>query len=159
MLHPPDGTLSIFDVGGDDVGARALAAFRPSVNGQGYELWQVVNSKRPFTDSVEGCLAMREALESASRFTVTGLIANSHLIDDTTPDAVLEGWRLARDLSRQTGLPVRAVAVMDALADAADLAEIDAPLLRLHRYMLPPWLQRDDPDDRSQKATHGQNRD
>ena len=43
MLHPEEGTLSIFDVGGDDVGARALAAFRPSIDD--YELWQVVNSK------------------------------------------------------------------------------------------------------------------
>jgi hypothetical protein len=80
---------------------------------------------------------------------VTGLIANSHLIDETTPEAVMEGWRLAREVSRETGLPVRAVAVMGALADAAELAEIDAPILRLERHMLPPWLQRDAPDART----------
>lgn len=31
MLHPPAGTLSILDVGGDDVGARSLASFRTSI--------------------------------------------------------------------------------------------------------------------------------
>jgi len=145
MLHPPDGTITLFDVGGDDVGARALSAFRPAMGDAPYELWQVVNSKRPFTSTVEGCLTMRHALEAASRFTVTGLVANSHLIDETTPEAVLEGWRLAREVSRETGLPVRAVAVMGSMADAAALDEIDAPILRLERYMLPPWLQRDEP--------------
>ncbi len=144
MLHPPEGTVSIFDVGGDDVGARALSAFRPSVGAGGYELWQVVNSRRPFTGTLDGCLAMRRALEAASRFEVTGLVANSHLIDETTPDAVLEGWRLASEVSEKTGLPVRAVAVMDEMADLRELAVIDAPVLRLERYMLPPWLQRDE---------------
>jgi hypothetical protein len=148
MLHPPDGTISIFDVGGDDVGARALSAFRPAVADGDYQLWQVINSKRPFTGTVAGCLAMRTAIESASRFDVTGLIANSHLIDETTPEAVLEGWRLAREVSRETGLPVRAVAVMGALADAAELAVLDVPVLRLERHMLPPWLERADPGDR-----------
>jgi hypothetical protein len=147
MLRPPEGTITIFDVGGDDVGARALASFRTAVGDAGYELWQVVNSKRPFTSTVEGCLAMRQAMESASRFTVTGLVANSHLIDQTTPETVLEGWRLARGVSRLTGLPVRAVAVMHALADAAELRVIDEPLLRLRRRMLPPWLRHDDEAD------------
>lgn len=141
MLRPPDGTVSIFDVGGDDVGARALSAFRPALGDGPYELWQVINSKRPFTDTVEGCLAMRSALESASRFAVTGLLANSHLIDETTAQTVLEGWRLALAVSERTGLPVRAVAVMDGLVGTPALAPITAPLLALQRYMLPPWLR------------------
>ncbi len=140
MLHPVNGTLSIFDVGGDDVGARALAAFRPSIADGEYELWQVINAKRPFTDTVEGCLKMRRAIEEASRWKVTGLLVNSHLIDETTVDVVLEGWRLADAIRARTGLPIRAVAVMDRLADAPDFGVIDAPMLRLRRHMLPPWL-------------------
>jgi hypothetical protein len=155
MLQPPDGTVSIFDVGGDDVGARALASFRTSAGEAGGELWQVINPKRPFTGTVEGCLAMRQALESASRFAVTGLVANAHLIDQTTPDVVLEGWRLARAVSSRTGLPVRAVAVMGALASAPELSGIDAPILRLERRMLPPWLQVEEPEG----VLHGPNCD
>lgn len=139
MLHPPAGTISIFDVGGDDVGARALAAFRTSIADGDYQLWQVINAKRPFTDSVAGCLAMRRAIETASRFSVTGLLVNSHLIDETTPESVLEGWRLAQLVSRETNLPIRLVAVMDDLADAPELSVIDAPVLRLTRLMTPPW--------------------
>jgi len=142
LFHPPGETISLFDVGGDEVGARALASFRCSVQEGGYELWQVINARRPFTDSVAGCRRMRLELEAASRFQVTGLLVNSHLIDDSGPEDVLAGWQLARELSQEDGLPIRAVAVMDTLADAPELSEIDAPILRLTRRMLPPWLQR-----------------
>ncbi len=142
MLHPPEGTISIFDVGGDDIGARVLASMRPSIDS--YELWQVINSKRPFTTTTDGCLKMQRAVEQASRLKVTGLVANAHLIEETTPDAILEGWRLARDVSAKTGKPVRCVALMEELASLPGLEEIEAPLLRLRRHMLPPWIQRED---------------
>ena len=140
MLRPAEGMLSIFDVGGDDVGARALASFRTSIADGEYELWQVINAKRPFTDTVEGCLTMRRMIEDSSRWTVTGLIVNSHLIDETTVDVVMDGWRLAEAVRARTGLPIRFVAAMEHLAEAPALRDIDAPILRLRRHMLPPWL-------------------
>lgn len=147
MLHPPEDTVSIFDVGGDDVGARALAAFRPDIAEGEYELWQVINARRPFTDTVAGCLDMRRSIEAASRWTVTGLVVNTHLMDDTTAEVVMEGWRLACAVRSDTGLPIRAVAVMDHLAEALDRNAIDAPILRLRRRMLPPWLRPADHDN------------
>jgi hypothetical protein len=142
MLHPPAGAVSILDVGGDDVGARALASFRSGIAEGEYELWQVINARRPFTDSVAGCLDMRRSIEAASRWTVTGLVVNTHLIDDTTPDVVMDGWQLAAAVSAESSLPIRAVGVMGHVAAGLDAAAIDAPLLRMQRHMLPPWLQR-----------------
>jgi hypothetical protein len=141
MLHPADGLITILDVGGDDVGARALASFRTSIADGDYELWLVINAKRPFTSTVDGCLQMMRAVESASRWKVTGLLVNSHLIDETTVDTVLDGWGLAQAVRARTGLPIRLVAAMAHLADAPELAVVDAPILKLHRHMLPPWLQ------------------
>jgi hypothetical protein len=152
MLRPAEGVVTIFDVGGDDAGARALAAFRTSVNHGEYELWQVINAKRPFTDTVDGCLAMKRNIEQASRWTMTGLLANAHLIDETTVDTVLDGWRLAAAVCDRTGLPIRAVAAMARLADAPELQAIDAPILRLQRHMLPPWLQPAGPSTASGEA-------
>ncbi len=139
MLHPKDGTISVFDVGGDDVGARALASLRPRVRDGEYELWQVINAKRPFTDTVAGCLAMRQQIEKASRWRVTGWLVNTHLIDQTTPATILEGWRLGQAVATASGLPIRLVAVMHDLAGAPELADIDAPLLHMTRLMTPPW--------------------
>jgi len=142
MLQPPEGTLTIFDVGGDDVGARVLASLRGSV--ADYQLWQVINSKRPFTNTVEGCVQMRELVEAAARLNVTGLVANSHLIDQTTADVVVEGWELARDVATSTGVPVRCVAVMGELIKAPQIGRIVAPCLKMERHMLPPWTQPDE---------------
>jgi len=140
MLQPPEGVLTLFDVGGDEVGARVLASMRPRIIDGQYELWQVINSRRPFTGTVEGCLNMLREMELASRLRITGLLVNSHLIEQTTQDVVLEGWSLAREVAEKSGLPIRCVAAMEQLADAPEIAGIEAPLLRLQRHMLPPWL-------------------
>lgn len=147
MLHPPDGVITILDVGGDDVGARVLASFRTSVSDGQYQLWQVINAKRPFTDTVDGCLAMRQAIESSSRWTVTGLVVNSHLIAETTGDTIVDGWRLARSVADRTGLPIRFVAAMERFAQAPELGTIEAPLLFLRRHLLPPWLRPEPVED------------
>ena len=138
MLAPPAGTLSLFDVGGDDVGARVLGSLRGGVGPNGYELWQVINTQRPFTQDAAGCLAMRDAIEASSRMRVTGLVVNAHLMEETTPEVVLRGVEVAREVSRRSGLPVRFVAVMEALAPA--LRGLDEPVFAMKRQMLPPWL-------------------
>ena len=150
MLQPPEGVLTLFDVGGDEVGARVLASLRPRIVDGQYELWQVINSRRPFTGTVDGCLAMQREMELASRLRMTGLLVNSHLIEETTEDVVLEGWNLAREVADRAGLPIRCVAAMEHLADAPEIAGIGAPRLRLQRHMLPPWLvprEADTPSD------------
>ena len=141
MLHPPAEVVTILDVGGDDAGARSLASFRTSIADGEYELWQVINAKRPFTSTVDGCLRMIGSIEQASRWRVTGLVANAHLIDETTPQTVVDGWALTVSVGERTGLPVRFVGAMAHVAGAPELRAIDAPVLRLHRHMLPPWLK------------------
>jgi len=141
LLNPPRGTVSILDVGGDDVGARVLASFRPDLAEGSYELWQVINARRPFTDTVAGCLRVQQAMEASSRLKTTGLLVNTHLCEETTPEIVLEGWHLAREVSVKRGVPIRAVAVMEHLASSPHFESIDVPILRLRRRMLPPWLQ------------------
>ena len=147
MLHPPPGIVTLFDVGGDDVGAKVLSSLRPAIGDSPYELWQVINSRRPFTGTPEGCLEMQHAIEESSRLKVTGLLVNSHLIEHTTAQTVLEGWRLALEVAQRSGRPVRCVAVMEELAGDAALAEIDAPILRMQRHMRPPWISSRRPDN------------
>lgn len=140
MLRPSEGNVSLFDVGGDPVGARLLSSFAPHLAGLRYELWQVVNSRRPFTRDLAGCLKMRDEIERASRLRVTGFFANSHLVTETTPDVILEGFALARAAAQASRVPVVCVTAMGPLADDPALGVIDAPIFPLTRQMLPPWL-------------------
>jgi hypothetical protein len=146
MLHPAAGELNLFDVGGDPVGAKVLSGFHEALGDSPYQLWQVINSRRPFTDTAAGCLKMQAGIEESSRLKVTGLVVNSHLIQETTPAVILEGYQLARQVSDKNGLPIRLVTAMGELAEAPELREVQAPLLRMTRTMLPPWIKRDQPD-------------
>ncbi|MHC4821693.1 MAG: hypothetical protein ACYTDX_08260, partial [Planctomycetota bacterium] len=140
MLHPPPGTVSIFDVGGDDVGARSLAAFRPFIVEGGYRMVQVVNARRPFTATVDGTLRALREIEAASRLRVTGILSNTHLLDSTTPKVVLEGLDVARRAAAMAGVPLHAVAALEHLTDTEELSALEVPLLHLHRHMVPPWM-------------------
>ncbi len=141
LLAPAPGTVSILDVGGDDVGSRVLSSFRPLLREGAYELWQVVNARRPFSATVGGCLAQADAIAAASRLRITGLVSNAHLLDATDADVVLEGVALTRAVALAAGIPLRLVAALGRLADDPRVAALPEPLLRLERRMLPPWLR------------------
>ena len=133
--------VAILDVGGDDVGARALSHLAPDFPPPGeYELLQVINRSRPFTDTVEGCLRMRAQIEASSRLFVTGLVANTHLIAETTPDTIVDGYAFAGEVAERAELPLRMVVVPSWLADEIEPTSFDAPVMVIHREMLPPWV-------------------
>ena len=103
------GGLLILDVGGDDVGARVLSSLADVFADRSYTMLQVLNTKRPFTETAEGCLKIRSEIEAASRLRITGLVSNTHLLEETDVPTVLEGLRLAREVGRAADLPVSLV--------------------------------------------------
>lgn len=147
MLEPEEGSYSLFDVGGDPVGATLLSSLHESIGESPYSLLQVVNSRRPFTSTVEGCLKMQAAIENASRLRVTGYIVNTHLVQETTAEVILDGFELARQVSERSGLPIEMVTAMGELAADERILALGAPVFRLERVMLPPWLQDTKKDD------------
>jgi hypothetical protein len=147
MLEPQGDDFSIFDVGGDDVGAKMLSSFHEALGAGRYSLLQVINARRPFTGTVAGCLEMRRRIEESSRLTVTGYIVNTHLIEQTTDDVVVEGVKLAVEVSKASGVPVEVVAAMGELAESPRVLGLGFKVLELERIMLPPWLQRATKDD------------
>ena len=147
MLEPQGDDFSIFDVGGDDVGAKMLSSFREALGRGRYSLLQVINARRPFTGTVAGCLEMQRKIEESSRLEVTGYIVNTHLIEQTTEDVIVEGVGLAAEVSKASGRPIQVVAAMGELAESPRVLGLGIPVLRLERIMLPPWLQRATKDD------------
>ncbi len=135
LLLRTDGT-AVLDVGGDDAGARVLRSFAGSFGP--HELLQVVNAFRPFTDTVEGCLRIQDEIAAASGLRATGIVANGHLLDETTVDTVLRGAELAAEVAARCGLVLRFVTAPRALA--ADVAgRVGAPVLPLDRWLVRPW--------------------
>ena len=131
--------LTILDVGGDKVGATVLAALADALDGKKYRMLQVINPFRPFTDTLKGCLKMKGEIEKASRMSISGIIGNANLIDETTADVVYEGYDFVSTVSRKTGLPLEFITVSSLLSDEIDMERFSCPVLKLYRQLVPPW--------------------
>lgn len=131
--------ITILDVGGDKVGATVLAALADALAGKKYRMLQVINPFRPFTDTLKGCIKMKDEIEKASRMTVNGIIGNANLIDETTADIIYEGYDFVSEVSNETGLPLEFITVSSQLADEIDMKRFSCPVLKLHRQLVPPW--------------------
>ena len=88
MIKKTDG-ITLLDLGGDDVGARVLAALADAFKDVGVHLLQVINPMRPQTSTIEGCLKIRQEIENAAKLRITGLIGNANLINETDADEMV----------------------------------------------------------------------
>lgn len=102
-----DEKPTIFDVGGDDVGALALGYFYNYISKMNYEMWYVINANRPMTATVDKAYKYLMDIEKASRLKITHLINNTHLMHETTIQDIEKGNELCRELSKICGLPIK----------------------------------------------------
>ncbi len=128
----------IFDVGGADVGARVLGSIPGLSDPATTDVLFVVNGNRPFAETPEAVVAMLREIERVSRLQVRGLVANTHLMDETTVDTVCAGVDLAAAVGSATALSVRFCAVRADLADAVRARAPGVPLLAVDRHIMPP---------------------
>ncbi|MCX6828471.1 MAG: cobalamin biosynthesis protein CbiA [candidate division Zixibacteria bacterium] len=136
------GGKLVLDVGGDAQGSRALGTLSDAFVSGEYEMIMVLNSRRPFTADVEGCLKTIFRIEASAHLKFTGLVSNSHLIDETTPEVLREGYTLAMDVSAASGLPLLFLSAKIEVLEQTDLSQFGCPVLPLVRAMLKPWERR-----------------
>jgi hypothetical protein len=133
--------LAILDVGGDDVGATVLAALADALQTRDTLVLMVVNPKRPYTDTVEGCLQVRTQIEKRSRLKVGGWIGNANLMEETTLAGIYAGYRFVKSLAAESGLPLYGITAMGDLADRIDRQRVGCPVLAMQRHLAPPWIK------------------
>jgi len=140
MLRHPSG-LTLLDVGGDDVGATVLAALADPMKGKAIQVLQVINPHRPYTDTVNGCLKIRDAIEAKARMTITGIIGNANFMEDTTVKDILAGYAFTKEVAQAGNIPLRFITTPAALLTRLDKKDIHCPVLALRRQLVPPWKQ------------------
>jgi hypothetical protein len=123
------------DVGGDDRGARALGSIRQFL-ADDHELLLVVNARRPFSADVDGMLQMANEVQEACHLKITGIVSNTHLIEWTNPDTILEGHQVALQAAERLQVPIRFLA---ARRDLAEQLSLDIPVLPLDLQFNLPW--------------------
>lgn len=138
MIRRPS-QLTVIDVGGDDVGAIVLASLADAFRDKPYHMLQIVNPMRPFTDTVAGCMKIRREIEAASKMTISGLVANPNLIDETRPQDITNGYEFVENYSKESGLGLHFIAITADLLTKIDANRFECPILPIQRQLVPPW--------------------
>ena len=104
-----DWDLVIFDVGGDPAGALSLARYHMDFAelepGQ-LEVYDIINIRRPMSETPEKILRLKDEMEGFARQTVTGFINNSNLQAWASAADLREGYPVVKAASEMSGIPV-----------------------------------------------------
>ncbi|MBI4915511.1 MAG: hypothetical protein HY825_06655 [Acidobacteria bacterium] len=131
----------VLDVGGDPIGTRALGSVSDVIPVAETDHLLVLNFRRPYTETEDDAVVMARATEAAARIPLTGLISNTHLLGETTPEIVVEGYERAREVGSRLGLPVVAVGADEATRPLLDESTLGCLVLELTRLIRPPFEQ------------------
>jgi len=129
---------TILDVGGDGTGARVLGSLTDVLPTEGIDVLVVLNFSRPSTPDPSGAVAMVREIETFARVTVTGLVSNTHMMAETTPEIIIDGARKAFEAGRRIGIPVVAAVVQRPLVEAVEPV-LDCPVFVLDPIVKPPF--------------------
>lgn len=127
----------ILDVGGDPDGARVLARFQPKIVAEDYQMIFVSNANRPEVQTAEKAISYLRNIETVTGLTCSGLVDNTHLCEQTTPEEVRRGSAVAEEISRRTGISVLCSTAEKQIAD--QLGNFEKPIYPITIRMKKPW--------------------
>lgn len=133
---------TIFDIGGDAVGATALGGFHEQFSRirDHVGVYYVVNIRRPLSSTKERIIDMLYTIQAASRLSVDGFINNSNLGAETTKDDLIQGQMILRDVSEKMNIPIAYTSGMaNILDEATQASKLDGERLLLTRHMALDW--------------------
>lgn len=96
----------ILDVGGDDLGARAVGYYSDIIKNRSHTIFFVMNSYRPFTSTLQSALKIYDEVEASAGLKINGIINNSNLLEDTCADTVTGGLELIKQVSDARNVPI-----------------------------------------------------
>ncbi|GAI37655.1 unnamed protein product [marine sediment metagenome] len=129
----------ILDVGGDDVGSVVLGNFRNFIQDFGYEMLLVVNSYRPFTQSVPQIEQMAQEIENRSRLKISGIVSNPNLSSQTDEETIKKGHILIKQAAQKLEFPVKFICVDERFSKKIRKENFVEPIFYIKRFMRLPW--------------------
>lgn len=129
----------IMDIGGDPAGARTLGMYNEYISEENYDMFFVLNAYRPETQSVEKVIEYMTKIEDVSRAKITGIVNNTHLLKSTTIDNVIDGYELALEVSKTTGIDIKYNVCLESIA--AELPQnLEGEIFPINLYMREEWM-------------------
>ena len=138
LIQNPDYCL-ILDVGGDDAGAVVLGNFRHFIKDLDYEMLLVVNSYRPFTQSVPQIKQMAQEIENTSRLKINGIVSNPNLSSQTDEKIIKQGDIVIRQVAQEMKLPIKFLCIDERFSQKLKTENFKEPVFYIKRFMKLPW--------------------
>ena len=111
-------TRFVLDIGGDDRGAYALGRLSKAIMEENdYNCFLVVNKFRPLTRTADEVAEILNEITTAGHIPATGIINNSNIGRETTPEDVLGSLEFAEEVEEKCGIPVVYTTVREDLYD------------------------------------------
>ncbi|QTA37801.1 cobalamin biosynthesis protein CobQ [Thermosipho ferrireducens] len=127
-LSNPD-YKTVLDVGGEENGIVVVGYLKPYL--ENAEISLVINTKRPFTSTVDGIVKTYEQLSKVANIKISYLINNTNLSYETTSDVVLEGEDIIAKASEILNIPVK----FSVVPDFVKTCECRFPVFKIKRFM------------------------
>lgn len=128
----------VIDVGGDEQGAVVLGRYNKYFKEEPYDMYLVVNNKRPLTMNDIDTKEYLKNIEWTSRLKVTELISNTNLSYETSVNDVIQGEKEIEKLSKKLDIPFKyTVCKKDMLEELK--GKTIGELYGIDIYMKPPW--------------------
>jgi energy-coupling factor transporter ATP-binding protein EcfA2 len=130
----------IIDIGGDDRGAMVLGQYNRNFKETPYDMYFVVNTRRPMTPNEKGVKEYLKDIERASRLKVTHLISNTNLSYETDVEDIVKGDEIVSKLSKELGIPHLYTVVRRDLVEEVT-GRLKGEILPIDIHMKTPWSE------------------
>ncbi|AKN32211.1 hypothetical protein Ccar_15625 [Clostridium carboxidivorans P7] len=141
LLLKDENCYVVVDVGGNDIGARAIGGFAPKVNQDSTLVYYVLNAYRPWSGNlnhIDGTLSSILKI-SHIKLDKVHMISNPNNGVSTTVEEVLEGNLKMLEMIGAL-INIDFTCVNETLYEEVK-SKTDIPLMPIHLYLTYPWNQ------------------
>jgi len=141
LLLKDESCYVVMDVGGNDIGARAIGGFAPKINQHNTAVYYVLNSFRPWSDDLNHIDGTLSAILKISHIKLdkVHMISNPNNGILTTVEEILEGNRKITEMIGPLK-DIKFTCVSDNLYEEVK-EKVEIPLMPIHLYLTYPWTQ------------------
>ncbi len=129
----------VMDVGGEENGCTTIAQFQDVLYESNLEVYLVINTLRPFSNTVEKILKTLRSLQAHAKLKVTGLVSNTHLRFESETESVFDGLKKVEEVSEISSIPIAWVTIWHEVLTKSLSEKIPYPILPLRLFLTFPW--------------------
>ncbi|HOJ12098.1 MAG TPA: hypothetical protein PK733_16115 [Clostridiales bacterium] len=138
MLFENKAYTAVFDVGGDDLGAKVISRYKEEIIQCDYAHFFVVNIRRPMTNTIEKIREMICSIEESSGLKITHLVNNTNMLGKTNLNDIMEGNRVVNEIANEMGVKVAFTSgLYNILKEAEEY--VDGELFYIEKMIKLPW--------------------